>query len=145
MNYEKFPDNSADELRTMFPEMTFFDSLFDPAIKGINLEDNCVVYSECIIIDIFNYESSSECRRLDSYFEYLSENSLIDISKEEYYKEYIDYYGGLYEWIDQIKQPRENGTLEPQICDEPFESRCTYTFKKPEISDSDGITDDLPY
>jgi hypothetical protein len=144
MNYEKFPDKSADELRTMFPQMVFFDPFYDASIVGINLDENCVVYSESKIENTVHYELYYDrCREFN--YRYLFDSLEGDISEIEFYKCEDERLEKIYDWFNQIKLPRIEGSLEPQLCYEPFEPRCTYIHKEPKIIDFDGDADDLPF
>jgi hypothetical protein len=145
MNYVKFPDKSADELRTMFPQMVFFDPCYDASIVGINLDENCVVYSESKIENLIHKELSSYYECIHPIYLYYTLDLKEDISYEDFFKDHEDYCNSVFDWFNQIKQPREKGSLEPQLCYEPFEPRCTYIHKEPKIIDFDGDADDLPF
>lgn len=145
MNYEKFPDKCADELRTMFPELVFFEPCYDVSIMGINLEENCVVYSESGMLNLIYKERSSDYDSIHQIYLYYTLELKEDISDDEFYKNYEDYWDGVIDWFNQIKQPREKGSLSPQLCYEPFEPRCTYIYEEPKIIDFYGDADDLPF
>lgn len=143
MNYEKFPDKCADELRTMFPQMVFFEHCYDASIIGINLEENCVVYSESGMENLIFEEVSSDYECTNTIYLHYTYDLNEDISADDLFKDHEDYCYRIFDWFNQIKQPREKGSLEPQFCNEPFELRCTYIYKEPKIIDFDGDADDL--
>lgn len=143
MNYEKFPDKCADELRTMFPQMVFFEHCYDASIIGINLEENCVVYSESGMENLIFEEVSSDYECTNTIYLHYTYDLNEDISADDLFKDHEDYCNRIFDWFNQIKQPREEGSLEPQFCNEPFELRCTYIYKEPKIIDFDGDADDL--
>lgn len=144
MNYEKFPDKCSDELKTMFPQMVFFEPLFDESIIGINLEENRVVYSESGMQNIIDKERYfDKCTEVN--FRYLNEDLEGDISEIDFYDIQYEYWNKINNWFNQIKHTRDEVSLKPLLCDELFQSRCTYAYEAPKINDFDGIVDDLPF
>lgn len=113
MNYEKFPDTSADELRTMFPEANFLEAKFDNSVMGINLDTCQVIYHEWYMIFTLIMEINERKKEMDfndEYSQYLYE----ECEKTVYL-------------IEQSGSVSANKSLPPIVCRDVYQLG-TYSF-----------------
>ena len=113
MNYEKFPDKCADELRTMFPEAIFLETKFDNSVMGIDLDTCQVIYHEWYMIFTLIMEINERKNEMDfdnEYWHYLCE----EFEKTVYL-------------IEQSGSVSANKSLPPKVCRDVYQLG-TYSF-----------------